>query len=105
MGYVKFHLQFEKYEAPGRETSISLENTPLKMHQDECQQQAEQPLCGIVSDSVTAMQALLYVLSTCSNVSLDTTEFAAVLISVLESKSEVGSIQSILQNYNNIVLN
>lgn len=105
MGYVKFHMQFEKYEDPRRGTSISLENTPLKMPQDECQQQAEQLLCGIVGDSVTAIQALLYVLSTYSNVSLDTTEFATVLISVLESKSEVGSIQSILQNYNNIVLN
>ncbi|XP_057606316.1 serine-protein kinase ATM isoform X6 [Hippopotamus amphibius kiboko] len=33
--------QFEKYEDPGRQTSTSIENTPLKVHQEECQQQAE----------------------------------------------------------------
>lgn len=64
--------------------------------------EAERPLCGIAGDSVTAVQALLFTLSACSNVSLDTTGFARVLISVLESKSEVGL--SVFQNYNNISL-
>ena len=36
MCYVKLHLQFENYEDSGRETSISLENMPLKIQRDEC---------------------------------------------------------------------
>lgn len=64
--------------------------------------EAEWPLCGIVGDSITAVQALVFILSACSNVSLDSTEFTRVLISVLESKSEAGL--SVLQNYNNISL-
>ena len=48
------------------------------------------PLCDIVGDSITAEQALLFILSASSNVPLDYTEFMRVLISVLEPESEVG---------------
>lgn len=64
--------------------------------------EAEWPLCDIVGDSITAVRALLFILSACSNVPLDTTEFMRVVITVLDSKSEVGL--SILQNYNSISL-
>ena len=60
--------------------------------------EAEWPLCGIVGDLITAVQALVFILSACSNVSLDTTEFTRVFFSVLESKSEVEL--SVLQDYN-----
>lgn len=78
-------MQFENYEDPGSGPS-DREYAP----ENPTRTLATMQHCGWLSDGDVGV----YILSAYSNTSLDTAEFATILISVRESMSEVGSMHS-----------